>query len=106
MVSLCGRGFDSLQLHYVAPSRGLTLVRVLSFAALDESGKAERDSLQLHFSRIEDMSEYQAHPLFFFYFSINQYSMCLVVRLLIKLNCISFSALPIFLNDVSGSKLA
>ena len=90
MVSLCGRGFDSLQLHFVAPSRGLILVRVLSFAALDESGKAERDSLQLHF----------------FYFSINQYSMCLVVRLLIKLNCISFSALPIFLNDVSGSKLA
>ena len=49
MVSLCGRGFDSLQLHYVAPSRGLTLVRVLSFASLCESGKAERDSLQLHY---------------------------------------------------------
>ena len=32
----------------VTPSRGLTLVRVLSFASLDESGKAERDSLQLH----------------------------------------------------------
>lgn len=30
MVSLFGRGFDSLQLHFVAPSRGLTLVRVLS----------------------------------------------------------------------------
>ena len=49
MVSLFGRGFDSLQLHFVTPSRGLTLVRVLSFASLDESGKAERDSLQLHF---------------------------------------------------------
>ena len=48
MVSLFGRGFDSLQLHYVTPSRGLTLVRVLSFASLGESGKAERDSLQLH----------------------------------------------------------
>ena len=48
MVSLFGRGFDSLQLHYVPPSRGLTLVRVLSFASLGESGKAERDSLQLH----------------------------------------------------------
>ena len=49
MVSLFGRGFDSLQLHFVPPSRGLTLVRVLSVASLCESGKAERDSLQLHF---------------------------------------------------------
>ena len=32
MVSLFGRGFDSLQLHYVTPSRGLTLVRVLCIA--------------------------------------------------------------------------
>ena len=32
MVSLCGRGFDSLQLHFVSPSRGLTLVRVLCIA--------------------------------------------------------------------------
>ena len=32
MVSLFGRGFDSLQLHFVAPSRGLTLVRVLCIA--------------------------------------------------------------------------
>ena len=47
MVSLFGRGFDSLQLHYFSPSRGLTLVRVLSIASLCESGKAERDSLQL-----------------------------------------------------------
>ena len=47
MVSLFGRGFDSLQLHFVAPSRGLTLVRVLSPLRF-ESGKAERDSLQLH----------------------------------------------------------
>ena len=39
MVSSFGRGFDSLQLHYVSPSRGLTLVRVLSVAALCESGK-------------------------------------------------------------------
>ena len=44
MVSLFGRGFDSLQLHYFSPSRGLTLVRVLSVASLCESGKAERDS--------------------------------------------------------------
>ena len=49
MVSLFGRGFDSLQLHFVPPSRGLTLVRVLSVTSLCESGKAERDSLQLHF---------------------------------------------------------
>ena len=48
MVSSFGRGFDSLQLHYVSPSRGLTLVRVLSVAALCESGKADDDSLQLH----------------------------------------------------------
>ena len=32
MVSLFGRGFDSLQLHFVTPSRGLTLVRVLCIA--------------------------------------------------------------------------
>ena len=51
MVSLFGRGFDSLQLHFVAPSRGLTLVRVLSPLRF-ESGKAERDSLQLHLSII------------------------------------------------------
>ncbi len=49
MVSSFGRGFDSLQLHYVSPSRGLTLVRVFSVATLCESGKAERDSLQLHY---------------------------------------------------------
>ena len=41
MVSLFGRGFDSLQLHYVTPSRGLTLVRVLSVATLCKSGKAD-----------------------------------------------------------------
>ena len=47
MVSPFGRGFDSLQLHEVT-LRSLTLVRVLSVASLCESGKAERDSLQLH----------------------------------------------------------
>ena len=30
------------------PCRGLTLVRVLSVATLNESGMAERDSLQVH----------------------------------------------------------
>ena len=74
MVSLFGRGFDSLQLHFVTPSRGLTLVRVEFYPTFSrhgiadasialliwlienvlsplrfESGKAERDSLQLHF---------------------------------------------------------
>ena len=77
MVSLFGRGFDSLQLHFVAPSRGLTLVRVEFYSTFSrhgiadasiamliwlienvlsplrfESGKAERDSLQLHLSII------------------------------------------------------
>jgi len=33
---------------YVTPSRGLTLVRVLLVASLCKSGRAERDSLQLH----------------------------------------------------------
>ena len=40
-----------------------------------------------------------------FHFSIRQYSMCLVVRLLWKLNWTSFRALPIFWKGVSGSKL-
>ena len=61
MVSLFGRGFDSLQLHSVTPSRGLTLVRVLSVASLCESGKAERDSLQLHnFSLITQKHRFPA----------------------------------------------
>ena len=48
MVSLFGRGFDSLQLHYVPPSRGLTLVRVLLVAMLCKSDFVDYDSLQLH----------------------------------------------------------
>ncbi len=38
-----------------------------------------------------------------FYFSINQYSICFLVRRLLKLNWMSFSVLPIFLKGVSGS---
>ena len=56
MVSLFGRGFDSLQLHFIT-LRGLTLVRVLSVASLCESGKAEHDSLQLHF-RIHNITTF------------------------------------------------
>ena len=46
MVSSCGRGFDSLQLHYRCAGRTLTLVRVLFF---EKRPAAERDSLQLHY---------------------------------------------------------
>ena len=40
-----------------------------------------------------------------FHFSISQYSMCFVVRLLLKLNWTSFRAEPILWNGVSVSKL-
>ena len=36
--------------------------------------------------------------------AISQYSMCVDFRLLSKLNCTSFRALPIFWKEVSGSK--
>ena len=44
MVSLCGRGFDSLQLHKDSAEVRLTLVRVLC----KQSDFVDYDSLQLH----------------------------------------------------------
>ena len=53
MVSLCGRGFDSLHLHWRFDEDILTLVRVLLVASLCKSGKAERDSLHLHSKKLK-----------------------------------------------------
>ena len=39
------------------------------------------------------------------HFSTSQYSMCCIVRLLLKLNWMSFRAVPIFWKGVSRSKL-
>ena len=56
MVSLCGRGFDSLQLHKDFAEVRLTLVRVLC----KQSDFVERDSLQLH---KKDYNEIAKNPL-------------------------------------------
>ena len=58
MVSLFGRGFDSLQLHKVFRCWGLTLVRALR--PKGQSDFVERDSLQLH---KKDYNEIAKNPL-------------------------------------------
>ena len=65
---------------------------------------SRRSNKSLTYNHIARGADVESAPLF--YFSINQYSMCLVLRLLLKLNWMSLRAEPIFWKGVSGSKLA
>jgi len=51
MVSLCGRGFDSLQLHFIMLQEPNPREGSLQGKA---SLRAERDSLQLHFIMLQE----------------------------------------------------